>query len=84
MKNFLKDEKTRYFAIGVLAATAGVKFLKSRVFRIFQIFRLYEQGGVKNSDRAFYTSDDYSKIHLNFGLTNLNTARTGATAFARS
>ena len=32
MKNFLKDEKTRYFAIGVLAATAGVKFLKSRVF----------------------------------------------------
>ena len=23
MKNFLKDEKTRYFAIGVLAGTAG-------------------------------------------------------------
>ena len=27
-----KNEKTKYFALGVLVATAGVKFLKSRTF----------------------------------------------------
>ena len=27
-----KNEKTKYFALGVLTATAGVKFLKSRTF----------------------------------------------------
>ena len=27
-----KNDKTKYFALGVLAATAGVKFLKSKMF----------------------------------------------------
>lgn len=31
MKLF-KDEKTNYFALGILVATAGVKFLKSETF----------------------------------------------------
>lgn len=33
MKNLLKNEKAGFFALGVLAATAGVKFLKSKTFR---------------------------------------------------
>jgi len=33
MKNVFKNEKVRFFAIGALAATAGVKFLKSETFR---------------------------------------------------
>ena len=33
MKNIIKNEKARFFTFGVLAATAGVKFLKSKMFR---------------------------------------------------
>lgn len=29
---FIKNEKLGFFALGVLAATAGVKFLKSKTF----------------------------------------------------
>lgn len=29
---FIKNQKLGFFALGVLAATAGVKFLKSKVF----------------------------------------------------
>ena len=32
MWNFLKNDKCKYFALGVVAATAGVQFLKSKVF----------------------------------------------------
>ena len=32
MKNIIKNEKARFFTFGVLAATAGVKFLKSKTF----------------------------------------------------
>ena len=31
MKNIIKNEKARFFTFGVLAATAGVKFLKSKM-----------------------------------------------------
>lgn len=33
MTDFLKNDKTKFFTIGVLAATAGVKFLKSNTFK---------------------------------------------------
>ena len=33
MTNYFKNDKVKFFAFGVLAATAGVKFLKSKVFR---------------------------------------------------
>ncbi|MBR1751257.1 MAG: DUF1490 domain-containing protein [Ruminococcus sp.] len=32
MFGFIKNEKTCFFALGVAAATAGVKFLKSKTF----------------------------------------------------
>ena len=32
MTNFIKNDKTCFFALGVAAATAGVKFLKSKTF----------------------------------------------------
>ena len=32
MKNIVKNQKAGFFALGVLAATAGVKFLKSDTF----------------------------------------------------
>lgn len=35
MNNILKNEKAGFFALGVIAATAGVKFLKSKTFRDF-------------------------------------------------
>ncbi len=35
--DFMKNEKTRWFALGVLAATAGVQFLKSKTFKNSQI-----------------------------------------------
>ncbi len=32
MKNIFKNQKAGFFALGVLAATAGVKFLRSQTF----------------------------------------------------
>ncbi len=32
MTNFIKNEKTCFFALGAAAATVGVKFLKSKTF----------------------------------------------------
>ncbi len=32
MKNVFKNQKIGFFALGALAATAGVKFLKSKTF----------------------------------------------------
>lgn len=31
--NIVKNQKAQFFALGVLAATAGVKFIKSECFR---------------------------------------------------
>ncbi len=53
MKNIFKNDKVCFFAIGALAATAGVKFLKSKTFRNGCVKTI--AGGMKLRDDAAST-----------------------------
>ena len=53
MKNIIKNEKARFFTFGVLAATAGVQFLKSKMFRDGCVKAI--AGGMKLRDDAAST-----------------------------